>query len=845
MRRSTLPGVNGSNGTVNRLVMEHRNSCWSEWGCFLVSGASSSKPRLLFLFVLTSLAASVFTGCQPCPSAPCTCAVDTTTPVSFPIVGKLSLVFTSKTRWPLVFDVLNFTAVIQTGVPQQYEWTSSDNWTSRSVEPYVQHQYTTSGHHSMTVNVSNTLGYRTASVNFTVYRRTEASLTYFQVPQTAVVDQTFVMSVSVEARAYSLLNCLLFLDDELIRNASSDADATTSSHDRYAVWISIEARLVVSGKHRVTLLAADVVTGNLRTFVWYIDAFDAILDVTVEFASPAIATGFSTTFSARHRGGSAPVTYLWDFGDQSATVDTGVNASSPAHAFTRPGTYTVRVTASNSVSRVTGSADLNVVDAIAGVMLAYDGPTPLGRDTFIKAVVRSGTEVMYNFSTPGATTLARSQDAVMMRYSTAGQHEVTVVVRNAVSNGFAFLVIYVVDASTLIVLGVSNATCGLPLHSVVTFNVDVVCANTSDLVFHWLLLPDVLELSGRGLDSVSATFRQPGVYELTVSAWNHAVGVRDEYRQVVCANETVGLPEDSSFDLGRPSIGVSLISAPYLPAQHDVCFFPVMRRCSTFICSFDWVFWDSAPPTTMHGFTVQYQFRNLGVYNVSLVVRRMHLIRKTTYTTVTVQRRIDSALLQAAVETSGTDEPIVFVVTIQPNDIEAAVLTYHWSFYDNPKIEYIGNSSQMTYAFQREGVRRVEVSVSNNVSAVTAGASVSVYSQITGLTFTGCCRRVFNTSVQFEASVQTGLVTGYQWTLQNDDGVTRSQGTKRVFVHKFAATGNYQIQLTARNPLSNQTVVDYFTVQVSVLAVLCVLYIHTRILSQIFVITMYVLNAVK
>ena len=65
-----------------------------------------------------------------------------------------------------------------------------------------------------------------------------------------------------------------------------------------------------------------------------------------------------------------------------------MNSSSPAHTFVQPGTFTVRCTASNNVSRVTGTATLNVVDAITGVVLAYDGPTTLGRDTFIKVVVR-------------------------------------------------------------------------------------------------------------------------------------------------------------------------------------------------------------------------------------------------------------------------------------------------------------------------------------------------------------------------------------------------------------------------------------------------------------------------
>ena len=121
----------------------------------------------------------------------------------------------------------------------------------------------------------------------------------------------------------------------------------------------------------------------------------------------------------------------------------------------------------------------------------------------------------------------------------------------------------------------------------------------------------------------------------------------------------------------------------------------------------------------------------------------------------------------------------------------------------------------MRYAFHSEGVRRVEVTVNNSVSVVTANTSVNVYAEITGLTFTGCCGHIFNTTIHFEASVQTGRVSSYHWTLWNDDGVVVSHGEKQTFVYNFSATGRYQVHVAARNPFSNQTVVDRFTVQVS------------------------------
>ena len=739
---------------------------------------------------------------------------DSVTIAAIPIsrIAGLSLVFASDTPRPLVFDVLNFTAAFQSGTPQRYEWTSSDGWTAASVEPYASHQYSHPGSHSMTVNVSNSLGYRTASVNFTVYRRTEARVTYAQVPRTAVVGQTFVVSVSVEANTNSLLACSLILDDEVVGNVS-DSDAVVRRGGRHVVSITVEVA-VDSGKHRLTLVAADVASGQTSTFVWYVDAFDAIADVVVDLPTPAIATGTTVSFTARHLGAGGTVTYLWDFGDQSMMIDTGVRPSSPAHTYTRSGSYTVRAIATNNVSRITGTATLNVVDVISGVALAYDGPTTLGYDTFIQAVAADGTQVIYNFSLPYATTLARSEDAVMVKYSDAGQYEVTVVAHNAVSNGSASLTIYVVDASTLFVVDVGNATCGLPLRSVVTFHADVVCADTSDVMFHWSI-SDVLDWSGRGLSTASAYFTAPGVYELTLTVWNDAIGVRSEYNRQLCANESV--PEEYS-DLEELIIGISHIGLPYLPAKQDVVFFPIILHCS-FICSFKWQFWDSLAPTDVRGSKVQHVFQQTGVFNVSLAVER-RLMRKTTYTTVVVKRIIDEAFVRAAVEASNVDELIEFLVTTKPDEREAGNMTYYWSFYDDLHATYVGNSSKITYAFRAEGIRHVTVMVDNNVSVVAANASVNVCGKITALTFTGCCGRVFNTTVQFTAFVETGQVSSYHWTLRNDNGAELPTSGEQVFVYKFTSAGDYQIQLTAENPLSNQTISDYFSVQVSYLATL-------------------------
>jgi len=140
----------------------------------------------------------------------------------------------------------------------------------------------------------------------------------------------------------------------------------------------------------------------------------------------------------------------------------------------------------------------------------------------------------------------------------AGQFEVSVYSQNAVSNGSASLTVYVVDASTLYLLGVGNATCNLPLRSLIVFRADVVCANTSAVLFHWSV-PGMLYSRGRGLATASTIFAAAGVHQLTLTAWND-LGVRREYRATLYRLEWMTRdPPHMLTDQGREVRGIYVV----------------------------------------------------------------------------------------------------------------------------------------------------------------------------------------------------------------------------------------------------------------------------------------------
>ena len=107
--------------------------------------------------------------------------------------------------------------------------------------------------------------------------------------------------------------------------------------------------------------------------------------------------GSLTTLSALVTGSVIPpppsnVTYTWAFGDGATGAGAIVTHQYPAH-----GTFTAVVTAANSVSLLTATTEVQIVEApLAGLSLTNDGPTQLGQSTRLvaTAVVTVGTAIL-------------------------------------------------------------------------------------------------------------------------------------------------------------------------------------------------------------------------------------------------------------------------------------------------------------------------------------------------------------------------------------------------------------------------------------------------------------------
>ncbi len=123
---------------------------------------------------------------------------------------------------------------------------------------------------------------------------------------------------------------------------------------------------VQPGNHYVTVSADNGQWTGSRSFMWKVDAAPIVLQPPVSPGPGLVSTPISFTASATGTG----VLYTWDFGDGSAPTARSANPA-VSHTYTKPGIYTVTVTAINSQGVPSTGSFLQAV----GLRRTTDQPT--------------------------------------------------------------------------------------------------------------------------------------------------------------------------------------------------------------------------------------------------------------------------------------------------------------------------------------------------------------------------------------------------------------------------------------------------------------------------------------
>jgi choice-of-anchor B domain-containing protein len=160
----------------------------------------------------------------------------------------------------------------------------------------------------------------------------------------------------------------------------------------------------------------------------------AVAGLSLATSSPT-ALPATTAFTASLASGTN-VTYTWDFGDSTAPQTSA--APTINHTYATTGSYTARVTATNSVNSLTTQkvVTVNAPDtALAGLTLAANSPTYRPAATAFTATLASGTNVTYTWNFGDGSALQTSASPTINHtYASVGSYTARVTATNSINS---------------------------------------------------------------------------------------------------------------------------------------------------------------------------------------------------------------------------------------------------------------------------------------------------------------------------------------------------------------------------------------------------------------------------
>ncbi len=284
-----------------------------------------------------------------------------------------------------------------TNDPTSVQWSFGDG--AEATGTRAQHSWTRPGTYRVTLTVANDAGRDSTSVQVVVGPSIDPPVADFTVSATEVSVGEAVTLTSLST-------------NDPTRLVWRFGDGTNTRGE------SVRKSWSEPGSYTVTLRAindagADIASKTI-VVVKPVDPPVAAIGVDADAVSPGTAVRFTD------RSSNDPTSWTWNFGDGTTS-----SAQSPAHAWTEPGDYVVRLTATNEG----GSSSTERTITVRNIPSANFRWETSGLAVDFTDTSWNGPESWrWNFG-DGNTSTQRSPDHV---YEAAGTYDVTLIVSNAV-----------------------------------------------------------------------------------------------------------------------------------------------------------------------------------------------------------------------------------------------------------------------------------------------------------------------------------------------------------------------------------------------------------------------------
>ncbi|MBN1661871.1 MAG: PKD domain-containing protein [Anaerolineae bacterium] len=544
---------------------------------------------------------------------------------------------------------------------------------------------------------------------------------------------------------------------------------------------SITAMTDVSGTAAVTLTAGlspgtAVVTvmtsGALGEIVatTAVTIEEAIAGLTAVNNSPT-ALGYSTTLTASIAAGSH-VTYAWSLGDGAATTGAVV-----VHTYPAPGIYTALVTATNAVNVLTATTGVTVEEAVAGLAVTSDSPTPLGAATTLTATLDAGSSVSYTWAfgdgtTPITTTATLTNGVVLTHtYPALGVYTTVVTASNDVSLLTATTTVTITNEPIAGLAAINDSP--TPLGSATTLTATV--GTGSNVTYTWVFGDGE---SGSGA-VVTHTYPEIGLYTAVVTAANST-------------NELTATTAVTITDV--PIAGLVAVNDSPTPLGSATTLTATVGNGSN--VTYTWALGDGGAG---HGGVVTHTYPLTGVYT-AVVTAANSTNELTATTTVTVSNEPITGLVATNDSPTGLGSATHLTATVATG----MGVTYTWDLGDGAQ----AGGASVAHIYPEIGIYTAVVTAVNNFDEMTATTKVTVTEvPIAGLVATNDSPTAFGEPTTFTATVAAGSHVTFTWAFGDGELAIRA-----LVTHTYPATGTFTAVVTALNSVSTLTATTPVTV---------------------------------